>query len=208
MYVRQKDLGISVPPEISVIGCGGVGAWVAIDLAMIGVERINLFDDDNLELHNINRIPFGPGDVGKPKREVLKKFIKKIRPSTRIYMHNKLTEITKQLLDGHIIDCTDKLASQQLIYKECKRQNLPYYRVGYDGHHLSVFDGSHSDAPKIDKVWDDESGRDGYTIINSWVVPPQIAAAIVTNMICHRRGSRPIDVNIDTLMNINAYMER
>ena len=71
MYTRQEKLDITPPNGVTVIGCGGVGAWVAIDLAMSGVRKLTLFDHDKLEIHNLNRLPFSALNVGKPKTEVL-----------------------------------------------------------------------------------------------------------------------------------------
>ncbi len=84
MYDRQASLGIYSPEEVSIIGCGGIGAWVAIDLAMTGTEKVNLFDSDDLEAHNLNRLPFTLNDIGKPKVEVLKKYIENIRPDADV----------------------------------------------------------------------------------------------------------------------------
>ena len=206
IYERQKSLGIYPPNAVSIVGCGGVGAWVAADLAMAGVERFTLFDDDTLKMHNINRVPFGPKDVGKPKTLVLKNFIKRIRANTRIYSVGKFSDITKRLLDSVVVDCTDKLRVQRALYKECKARGWCYYRVGYDGHHITIIDGQHTNAPKVEKVWEDGSGQEGYTIVASWVVPPQIAAALVTDAICreclnHGRinGRPPLTTDIEKL---------
>jgi len=201
IYTRQQNLGIAPPTEVSIVGCGGVGAWVAIDLAMAGTYCFNLFDNDYVEAHNLNRVPFGLSDVGKSKTLVLKRFIKKIRSNTRVYRFGNLTEITLKLLMGSVVvDCTDKLSAQTMIYKECVSKGLRYYRVGYDGNHLGVIDASHPDAPKLDKVWGDGSGRSGYTIVDSWIVPPQIAAAFVTEIICKRISRPPINTHVDDLI--------
>ena len=204
MYNRQQTLHIYPPDEVSIIGCGGVGAWVAIDLALAGVNKLNLFDDDDLEVHNLNRLPFSADDIGKPKTEVVKCFISNIRPDAIVVMYGRASGITKNLLSGAIVDCTDSLEAQTLIYEECKRRKLLYYRVGYDGHHITVIDGQSSDAPKIDKVWDDGTRRAGYTIIPSWAVPAQIAACYLTHILCHRAPSsgacHPITGHIDSII--------
>lgn len=212
MYTRQKKLHIQPPAKVSIIGCGGIGAWVGIDLALAGAEEFRLFDDDTLEVHNLNRLPFSENDVGKSKTEVLKKFIKKMRPDTRIYMHGRVSTITKSLLRGTVVDCTDKLEAQQLIEKACEQLNLAHFRVGYDGQHMTIIDSQHSKAPKISKVWDDGSGQSGYEFVPSWVVPPQVAAAFVTSIICHTNmiyGAHvPINTDVNKLMNIGVLEER
>jgi len=191
MYGRQAKLGLHPPTQATIIGCGGVGSWVAIDLAMVGVKELHLFDDDVIEVHNLNRLPFGENSIGKPKTETLKKFIKKMRPRTKIMMHGRFSSITQYLLTGPVVDCTDKLSVQTQIQTACTKLKNRYYRVGYDGHHITVIDGSHIDAPKAAAVWDDGSGQEGYTIVDSWVIPPQIAAAMLTTIVCDGHGSCP-----------------
>ena len=204
IYNRQQSLNLRIPAQASIIGCGGVGAWVAIDLAMTGVPRLNLFDDDNLEMHNINRIPFTPGDVGLQKTEIVSDFITGIRPEISIVRYGKLSEITGSLIGGVVIDCTDRIATQSLVQALCKQKKLPYYRVGYDGNHLTVIDGQHEDAPKAVEVWDDGSGQEGYTVVPSWVVPPQVGAALVTYMVCTDRAFEPIITQMEDLTLIDS----
>jgi len=206
IYQRQQNLDIHQPDEVCIVGCGGVGAWVAIDLAMVGARKLKLFDDDTVEIHNINRVPFRPEDAGRRKTAVLKGFIKRIRPETAVYQYGKITNITQPLLSNCVVDCTDKVDTQKSIYTYCKTRSIPYYRLGYDGFHMTVSDGFHPKTPDVSKVWDDNSGTTGYTIIDSWVVTPQIAAAFVTHMIC-RPGTRGhISVDTNTLMLINDYI--
>ncbi len=208
MYDRQKTLHLHPPNEVSIIGCGGVGAWAGIDLALAGVGKITLFDDDKLEVHNLNRVPFRPDDVGKPKTEVLKKFIKKIRPHTTVYVRGRVSAISQSLLQGSVIDCTDILATQQMIFAACQERSLPYYRIGYDGRHINVIDGQHKDAPKLSKVWEDGSGQTGYATVPSYVVPPMVAAALMTEMICSGNPghNRPVNVLMGEMLDINRYM--
>jgi molybdopterin/thiamine biosynthesis adenylyltransferase len=206
MYDRQKSLEVVPPKEISIIGCGGIGTWVAIDIAMAGSKVINLFDDDNLEMHNLNRIPFSPNDVGKPKTDVLQEFIARMRPDIQVMQYGRVSELTQNLVKGYVVDCTDKVATQGFIQKLCKHNKLPYFRVGYDGHHLTVIDGRHEDAPKAADVWDDGSGQEGYTVVSSWVVPPQIGAALVTYIICMGSAMPPINTDVFDLANINVFM--
>jgi len=202
VYDRQRKLGLSVPKAASVVGCGGVGAWVGIDLALSGVEKLCLFDDDMLEYHNLNRLPFTADDVGKPKVDILKDFIQERRPHIAIRTFGKVSEMTKSMLEGAVVDCTDKLAAQKLIYDGCQSKKLRYYRVGYDGNHITIFDAKHPKSPKPKKVWDDGSGRDGYTIVSSWAAPPQMIASMITYMICYpNRQFPPLSGDIGEIMN-------
>lgn len=53
-FLRQRD--IFIPEEntkISVIGAGGIGSWVALGLSKTGFEKIEVWDGDIIEDHNI-----------------------------------------------------------------------------------------------------------------------------------------------------------
>jgi hypothetical protein len=209
MYVRQEGLSVAPPKTVSVVGCGGIGTWVAIDLAMSGTKRLNLFDDDQLEMHNINRIPFTPNDVGRTKTEILAEFVLKMRPDIQVYQYGKVTELTQNLIEGYVVDCTDKVKTQTFLQGLCTKKKLPYFRIGYDGNHMTIIDGRYPDAPKAADVWDDGSGHEGYTTVPSWVVPPQIGAALLTYIVCNadQRAYTPINVDVEHLTSVNILME-
>lgn len=58
---------------VLIIGCGGVGSWVAKGLATLGVGEIWLLDDDMVDSSNLNRqTGYGVADIGRPKVLVLK----------------------------------------------------------------------------------------------------------------------------------------
>ena len=80
LYARQAPMNLNIPPSVTIVGCGGIGSWVAILAAMSGVGTLYLFDPDVVEESNRNRLPFCQGSIGQPKVEVVKDFILSIRP--------------------------------------------------------------------------------------------------------------------------------
>ena len=173
LYERQDLInGLRIPKVASVVGCGGTGFWTAVFIAMSGVEELILVDSDHLEVSNLNRLPFNQGCVGAKKANATMQFIKAIRPQIRI--EAQLERIQKPqdclVLRGDVFCCTDNLKSQQIICAYCKKNNLPYQRIGYDGTILNVsktFPLSFAPARE----------EDGYTVTPSWVVPAALAAA-------------------------------
>jgi tRNA A37 threonylcarbamoyladenosine dehydratase len=39
-YDRQREIGLSIPQSVTIVGVGGIGSWAAIDTAMSGVENL------------------------------------------------------------------------------------------------------------------------------------------------------------------------
>jgi len=176
LYLRQQDLELKVPKRIAVVGCGGIGSWVAIYSAMVGVKEMLLFDDDVLEVHNLNRLPFSLEDVGKPKVRVVRDFILKLRPECTVFAYEtKLTEFSKSLLYGCdvVFDCTDNTRAHEFIEKLWDEQVFTtLIRGSYNGEHITV--------AKNSKVTMNSWGErvDGYDI-PSYVAPTSIVAGIL-----------------------------
>ena len=69
--VGQEKLANS---SIGIIGLGGLGSPCSIYLAASGIGTMNLFDDDNVELSNLQRqIIFDSSDIGAKKNLIAKK---------------------------------------------------------------------------------------------------------------------------------------
>jgi len=173
IYERQRLIeGLEIPEVASVVGCGGTGFWTALLLAMSGVKELILLDSDIIEVSNLNRLLLQESSVGKKKAEALKELISGIRKEIRIEIQDMRIEkpIDCQILRGDIFCCTDSLKSQQIICAYCKKNELSYQRIGYDGTILNVS----KTFPLSLKDADDERG---YTVTPSWVIPAVFAAA-------------------------------
>jgi hypothetical protein len=173
IYERQRLIeGLEIPEVASVVGCGGTGFWTALLLAMSGVKELILLDSDIVEVSNLNRLLLQESSVGKKKAEALKELISGIRKEIRIEIQDMRIEkpIDCQILRGDIFCCTDNLKSQQIICAFCKKNELAYQRIGYDGTILNVS----KTFPLSLKDADEERG---YTVTPSWVIPAVFAAA-------------------------------
>lgn len=68
MFARQKVFGTGIQEQLSslkvaLIGCGGIGAVFAEQLARLGVKHWTLIDPDRLETVNLNRMPAAKMDM-------------------------------------------------------------------------------------------------------------------------------------------------
>ena len=138
---RQKELNLTIPESVVIVGVGGTGVWTAIFLAQVGVRELILFDDDIVETHNRNRLPFSKGDVGKMKASATKKLLKERFEECEVWAFNR--KFNPDYLVGspsHIIDCTDNFESQLKINEWAFKNKLYYLRGGSQKNHITITD--------------------------------------------------------------------
>jgi molybdopterin-synthase adenylyltransferase len=86
-YSRQQDL---VPQDrlscvkATVIGVGAVGRQVALQLAAIGVPRLQIVDFDVVDLTNVTTQGYLAADVGRPKVEATAMAIRQLEPAISV----------------------------------------------------------------------------------------------------------------------------
>lgn len=181
-YDRQSRLHLRVPGGAIVVGCGGVGFWVATFLAMSGVEKIVLVDFDHVDETNLNRIALLPGDVNRRKVDALAEWLVALRPSINVYpVHGRVGDgITVNDLasmlncyreDIVLFDCTDRISVQDLLHRECQGLGIKRIRAGYNG-------GDHITVTELPPAKWGDTEDNGYEVVPSWVVPAVLAAAL------------------------------
>lgn len=174
VYDRQRTLPLTIPERVTVIGCGGVGFWVALYLGMAGVKRIEVFDQDVIQEHNLNRLPVPQSAIGRPKVEVLREMLVSLRPDAVVlaYPLSVNDAILAGLQPEVVIDATDDMRVQLSTYKFCLKNNIRYIRVGYNG-------GAHLTICSTVPEWDLDPLTDThYEVVPSWIVPAAMAAAL------------------------------
>ena len=139
-YERQRDMQLNTDISVFIVGLGGVGFNVGLQLAMSGVNHLYLVDHDFIEPHNLNRIPVTPQDVGQRKVEVLKNQIQSMRPDAHIVAF--AYPFREMMIPGQIdwlVDCTDRFRVQKENYSIARSRGMNYCKLGYDGDYISIF---------------------------------------------------------------------
>jgi len=129
-----------------VIGLGGLGASAAAYLAMAGVGKIRLVDQDTVETHNLQRqILYSVDDVRKPKVEAAAKRLEAMNPQVHIEpMSENVREANADAMISHsncVVDGLDNMATRYTVNRACVRNSIPYIfagAIGMEGN-LSVF---------------------------------------------------------------------
>jgi hypothetical protein len=187
--VRQAPLKLGVPKSVVVIGCGGVGTWVAYFLALAGVKELWLFDHDIVSDHNLNRVPLSKKAIGTRKTQAVKNLIHSVRPDCSVLAMGGW-DLTTAALFGtevkHVVVATDTLSSRQEIYKWAS-VFATYIEVAAEGEMGS--------ATGVPANWQtSEETQVGYQSVPVWLGPCVMAAMVAVNHVVHnvRMGDRTI----------------
>ncbi|MGH2666197.1 HesA/MoeB/ThiF family protein [Flavobacterium sp.] len=142
MFDRQSFLGANSQflfenIRVGIIGYGGGGSHIGQQLAHIGVKNITIFDDDKIEITNLNRLVGGVyTDVKKAilKTSIAKRVITKIFPKSNLTLvENKWQRAVEELQNCDIVfGCVDSYTERQQLESECRRFLIPLIDIGMD----------------------------------------------------------------------------
>ncbi|MCV2883355.1 molybdopterin-synthase adenylyltransferase MoeB [Aestuariibacter sp. AA17] len=116
--------------HVGIVGLGGLGCACAQVLAASGIGTLTLIDDDHVEITNISRqVLHLEADVGKAKVQSAAEKLVQINHDISLKQYESRLENSniEQCLKGCdiIIDCSDNMATRQLINTYCVRQQRP-----------------------------------------------------------------------------------
>lgn len=179
---RQSVLDLKTYDLVAVIGVGGIGNWVAFNLALTNsVRSMLIVDPDDIETSNLNRTIFRICDIGKKKVDAIHQLILERRIDLDIIKHadkfkiEHLTDILTNMGYIHsnvcVVDCRDE------IFDDIHEipSDIKIWKVGYDGLEITI-DGN----PRETKVWGNSRG---YSATPSFICSSQFVANIVCNHI-------------------------
>ena len=142
VYDRQSFLGpnsqfLFENIRVGIIGYGGGGSHVGIQLAHLGIGNIMIFDNDIVEETNLNRLigaRFIDSKEKVLKTEVAKRVITSASPTTNVLVINSRWQDNPEYLQecDIIIGCVDSYAERQQAESECRRYLIPYIDIGMD----------------------------------------------------------------------------
>ena len=119
---------------VTIVGTGGTGSAVAVQLARMGIKNLQLVDRDEVDETNIPRIYGSKNtDIGKPKVEVLRKHIRSFSKSKIIAICSDVTDerMLERLIESDVIfACTDNLTSRSVLNDISSKYYIPLIDVG------------------------------------------------------------------------------
>lgn len=117
--------------EILLIGAGGIGSNMAMNLALEGYN-VNIYDHDVVEESNLNRQIFYHDNIGKNKSQILGEFCKKSKLAGKIIPHSKKFSL-KELFDLNncsiIVSCVDNWKTRLELNDLALLSNTPFLNL-------------------------------------------------------------------------------
>ncbi len=119
---------------VTIVGVGGVGSSVAVQLARMGVGQLRLIDRDVLDDSNLSRV-YGSrhSDLGKPKVAVVKRHIGTSSKTEvkAIQADISVDDVGPELIESDVIfGCTDNLTSRAVLNDVSVRHYIPLIDIG------------------------------------------------------------------------------
>ncbi|MGZ5077525.1 MAG: HesA/MoeB/ThiF family protein [Methylobacter sp.] len=137
-----------------IIGAGGLGSPASIYLAAAGVGNITIYDNDVVDLSNLQRqITHHTPDIGTDKVISTRQTLNQLNPDIKI-------KAVKQRLEGEqlelevmqadvVLDCSDNFSTRFAVNNACVKQQKPLVSgaaIRFEGQ-VAVFTPGKNDSP-------------------------------------------------------------
>lgn len=125
--------------NVTIIGIGGVGSWIAESLARSGAGEITLVDLDDICASNINRqIHATYSTLGQFKIEVMEKRLKDINPKIKVnliqsFISEKNHHEIMALPHHYIIDASDDFSQKVAMAVSAHKKKIKLLIIGAAG---------------------------------------------------------------------------
>lgn len=123
--------------DIHIIGVGATGSFVVQTLVRFGVKKINIWDFDKYEAHNVNNQAITQECCEMQKVDAQVKLCKEINPEVEIIPHNKkVTQDDIKQMSGYVFLLVDSMSCRKDLFDAIKENDkiLWYWesRLGSD----------------------------------------------------------------------------
>lgn len=113
-----------------IVGAGGIGTYVGLNLAIMGIGKIDVYDPDKIDAHNLNRQLLYYGRVGYQKAATFHERLQRINPRINIQSHDVLfTEDTSRAVHPKqydvIFSCLDSFSGRKMLSDFAVRTKTP-----------------------------------------------------------------------------------
>jgi adenylyltransferase/sulfurtransferase len=149
--------------RVLIVGAGGLGSPAAMYLAAGGVGHITIYDNDEVELSNLQRqIAHHTDDVGIDKVISTRNTLNQLNPDTRVTTFKQRLmgeQLDKEVKKADVVlDCSDNFATRFAVNKACVVFRKPLVSgaaIRFEGQ-VSVFTSGINDSPCYNCLYKNE----------------------------------------------------
>jgi adenylyltransferase/sulfurtransferase len=164
--------------NILIIGAGGLGSPAAIYLAAAGVGALTIYDDDVVDLSNLQRqIAHHTPDIGTDKVISTRQTLNRLNPDVQI-------RAVKQRLEGEqldfevmqadvVLDCSDNFTTRFAINNACVKHQTPLVSgaaIRFEGQ-VTVFTPGKNNSPCYNCLYNND-GEELQNCATNGVIAP------------------------------------
>ena len=199
-FERQADL---VPQErlremlVTVIGVGAIGRQVALQLAAIGVTRLQLIDFDTVELTNVTTQGYLAGDVGQAKVEATLAALQRIEPNAEI------TPIVDRYrpnmtVGAVVFCCVDSISARAAIWRSAHHDCQFWCDGRMLGEVMRVLTATDPDSRRhySTTLFEQADAEPGRCTARSTIYTANIAAGLMLHQFARWLRRQPLDRDV------------
>jgi len=163
---------------VLVVGAGGLGSPVSMYLAAAGVGTITIYDDDSVDLSNLQRqIAHHTADIGTDKVISTRLTLNQLNPDVNVVaVKQRLSgdQLDREVKKADIVlDCSDNFATRFAINSACVKHQTPLVSgaaIRFEGQ-VSVFTPGKNDSPCYNCLYSNE-GEEQLNCSTNGVIAP------------------------------------
>jgi thiazole biosynthesis adenylyltransferase ThiF len=164
--------------KILIVGAGGLGSPVAMYLAAAGVGHLVIYDDDSVDLSNLQRqIIHHTADIGVAKVISSANTLKNLNPDVKVTAVKAKLEgetLENEIKNADVVlDCSDNFKTRFATNTACVRQKTPLVSgaaIRFEGQ-VSVFTSGKNESPCYNCLYQSD-GEELQTCSTNGVISP------------------------------------
>ncbi|MDP1657851.1 MAG: molybdopterin-synthase adenylyltransferase MoeB [Methylotenera sp.] len=164
--------------KVLIVGAGGLGSPASIYLAAAGVGNITIYDDDEVDLSNLQRqIAHHTADIGMDKVISTQKTLNKLNPDVEVRaVKQRLSgiQLENEVIQADVVlDCSDNFSTRFAINNACVKHRTPLVSgaaIRFEGQ-VSVFTPGKNNSPCYNCLYSDD-GEEQLNCATNGVLAP------------------------------------
>jgi sulfur carrier protein ThiS adenylyltransferase len=205
-FERQAEL---IPRErmlresVTVIGVGAIGRQVAIQLAAIGVPKLQFIDPDEVEHSNVTTQGYLADDVGRPKVQATADICQQIEHLLAVEeVHDRFRPA--QEIGNAVFCCVDSISTRAAIWRSVERRSDFWADGRMLGEVVRVLAATVDQGPKhyATTLFPQAEAQAGRCTSRSTIYAASLAAALLVHQ--YSRYLRGLPLDVDASFNLLA----